>query len=91
MRDARDTVSNFRPSIFRRREALDILPSAPTRNSASSQGTITLTRPDGESVAGPAMVRPARQAAHRAWKLGRAVFDLTMDGRRVALTPTIRR
>ena len=48
----------------------------------SAQGTITLQRPDGESVRlDLAMVRSGRDKLRlRAWKLGRAVFDLTMDG-----------
>jgi outer membrane lipoprotein-sorting protein len=46
----------------------------------SGEGLITLTRPDGESVrleAALAMAPPDR-ARIRAWKLGRAIFDLTV-------------
>jgi hypothetical protein len=56
----------------------------------SSQGTITLVRADGESVRlDMAMVRAGREKLRlRAWKLGRAVFDLTMNGGDVwLLTP----
>jgi outer membrane lipoprotein-sorting protein len=46
----------------------------------SSEGLITLTRPDGESVrldAAMAM-RPPELARMRAWKFGRGIFDLTV-------------
>ena len=46
----------------------------------TGEGLITLTRPDGESVrldAAMAMQPPSR-ARMRAWKFGRAVFDLTV-------------
>ena len=65
------------------REALGILAQrADLVTSNSSQGTITLTRPDGESVRlDLAMVRSGHDKLRiRAWKLGRAVFDLTMNG-----------
>lgn len=48
--------------------------------SLTGEGLITLTRPDGESVrldAAMAM-RPPERARMRAWKFGRAVFDLTV-------------
>jgi outer membrane lipoprotein-sorting protein len=63
------------------REALDILARrADAIESVTSEGLITLTRPDGESVRFDlAMVRHKCEGARlRAWKLGRAVFDLTM-------------
>jgi hypothetical protein len=48
--------------------------------SLTGEGLITLTRPDGESVrldAAMAM-QPPQRARIRAWKFGRAVFDLTV-------------
>ena len=73
------------------RDALRILSErADAVKTVSSQGTITLTRPDGESVRlDVAMVRAGRDKVRlRAWKLGRAVFDLTMNGDDVwLLTP----
>ena len=48
--------------------------------SLTGEGLITLTRPDGESVrldAAMAMQPPTR-VRMRAWKFGRAVFDLTV-------------
>jgi outer membrane lipoprotein-sorting protein len=65
------------------REAVDILVHrADAVKTVSSQGTITLQRPDGGSVRlDLAMVRSGRDKLRlRAWKLGRAVFDLTMKG-----------
>jgi outer membrane lipoprotein-sorting protein len=65
------------------REALHMLAErADAVKTLSAQGTITLTRPDGESVRlDLAMVRAGRDRLRmRAWKLGRAVFDLTMNG-----------
>jgi outer membrane lipoprotein-sorting protein len=46
----------------------------------SGEGLITLTRPNGESVRLDAAVamRPPERARIRAWKFGRAVFDLTV-------------
>ena len=46
----------------------------------TSHGTITFTRPDGESVRMDlAMVsQPPDRLRLRAWKLGRAIFDLTL-------------
>jgi hypothetical protein len=70
------------------REALDILVRrADAVKTVSSQGTITLQRPSGESVRlDLAMVRAGREQLRlRAWKLGRAVFDLTMNGEEVWL------
>ena len=56
-----------------------------------AEGLITLVRPDGESVRFDlAMVRARDRGVRlRAWKLGRAVFDLTMtrDGGAWLLTP----
>jgi len=49
-------------------------------HSMTGEGLITLTRPDGESVrldAAMAM-QPPKRARMRAWKFGRAVFDLTV-------------
>jgi len=49
-------------------------------HSLTGEGLITLTRPDGESVrldAAMAM-QPPQRARMRAWKFGRAVFDLTV-------------
>ena len=47
----------------------------------SSQGLMTMRRPDGQSVRlDVALVADAKQHLRlRAWKLGRAVFDLTMN------------
>jgi outer membrane lipoprotein-sorting protein len=70
------------------REALDILVRrADAVRTVSSQGTITLQRPSGESVRlDLAMVRAGREKLRlRAWKLGRAAFDLTMNGDEVWL------
>ena len=70
------------------REALGILVRrADAVKTVSSQGTITLQRPNGESVRlDLAMVRAGREKLRlRAWKLGRAVFDLTMNGDEVWL------
>jgi len=57
----------------------------------TAEGLITLVRPDGESVRFDlAMVRDRERGVRlRAWKLGRAVFDLTMtrDGGVWLLTP----
>src|SRR4051794_24933608 len=56
----------------------------------TAQGDITLQRPDGESVRlDLAMVRADRDRVRiRAWKLGQAVFDLTMNPEGVwLLTP----
>jgi hypothetical protein len=46
----------------------------------SGEGLITLTRPDGESIRLDAALamRPPERARIRAWKFGRAVFDLTV-------------
>jgi outer membrane lipoprotein-sorting protein len=46
----------------------------------SGEGLITLTRPNGESVRLDAalVMRPPERARIRAWKFGRAVFDLTV-------------
>jgi outer membrane lipoprotein-sorting protein len=46
----------------------------------SGEGLITLTRPDGESVRLDAAIamRPPERARLRAWKFGRAIFDLTV-------------
>jgi len=48
--------------------------------SLSGEGLITLTRANGESVRLDAAVamRPPERARIRAWKFGRAVFDLTV-------------
>src|SRR4029450_11222658 len=62
-------------------EALDILARrADDVRTMTAQGLITLVRPDGESVRFDlVMVRDADKGVRmRAWKLGRAVFDLTM-------------
>jgi hypothetical protein len=73
------------------RDAMRVLAErADAVKTVSSQGTITLTRPDGESVRlDVAMVRAGREKLRlRAWKLGRAVFDLTVNGGDVwLLTP----
>jgi hypothetical protein len=57
----------------------------------TAEGLITLVRPDGESVRFDlAMVRDRDRGVRlRAWKLGRAVFDVTMtrDGGVWMLTP----
>jgi hypothetical protein len=48
----------------------------------SAEGLITLTKPDGNSVRLDAalVMRPPREARIRAWKFGRAIFDLTIAG-----------
>jgi outer membrane lipoprotein-sorting protein len=48
--------------------------------SLSGEGLITLTRPDGQSVRLDAAIamRPPERARIRAWKFGRAIFDLTV-------------
>ena len=56
----------------------------------SGEGLITLTRPDGQSVRldGALVMQPPRQARVRAWKFGRALFDLTVTPEGVwAVTP----
>ena len=72
-------------------DALDILARrADAVETMSAEGLITLVRPDGESVRFDlAMVRHASDGVRlRAWKLGRAVFDLTMTPQGVwLLTP----
>jgi outer membrane lipoprotein-sorting protein len=63
-------------------EALEILAHrAESVKTLSSQGLMTMRRPDGQSVRlDVALVADARQHLRlRAWKLGRAVFDLTMN------------
>jgi hypothetical protein len=62
-------------------EALRILAErAQAVRTVTAEGLITLIRPDGESVRFDlAMVRDRDRGVRlRAWKLGRAVFDLTM-------------
>jgi hypothetical protein len=58
---------------------------------ASAQCQLTLTRPDGQSVRldGAIVMRPPAQVRLRAWKLGQAVFDLTLksDGLWVQMPP----
>ena len=46
----------------------------------SGEGLITLTRPDGQTVRldGALVMAPPQRARIRAWKLGRAIFDLTV-------------
>jgi hypothetical protein len=48
---------------------------------ASAQCQLTLTRPDGQSVRldGALAMRPPSEVRLRAWKLGQAVFDLTLN------------
>lgn len=63
-------------------EAVSILAHrAEAVRTLTAQGDITLQRPDGESVRlDLAMVRSGRDRVRiRAWKLGSAVFDLTMN------------
>ena len=73
------------------REAREILARrADDVRTMTAQGLITLTRPDGESVRFDlVMARDRDQGVRlRAWKLGRAVFDLTMTPQGVwLLTP----
>lgn len=62
-------------------ESLRVLgEKARTVRALSGEGLITLTRPDGESVRLDAALamRPPERARIRAWKFGRAVFDLTV-------------
>ena len=86
-------TENIPPVQWRdHREALDILARrAEAVRTMTAQGLITLVRPDGESVRFDlVMVRDAERGVRlRAWKLGRAVFDLTMtrDGSVWLLTP----
>ena len=49
-------------------------------HTASAQCQITLTRPDGQSVRldGALVMQPPDRVRLRAWKLGQAVFDLTI-------------
>jgi outer membrane lipoprotein-sorting protein len=49
-------------------------------HAVSSEGSITLTRPDGQSVRLDAALamRPPDNVRIRAWKFGQAVFDLTL-------------
>ena len=46
----------------------------------SAEGTITLTRPDGESIRfdGALVIQPPDRSRMRAWKFGQAIFDLTL-------------
>jgi outer membrane lipoprotein-sorting protein len=56
----------------------------------SGEGLITLIRPDGESIRldGALVMRPPDDARVRAWKFGRAIFDLTITPDGVwAITP----
>ena len=56
----------------------------------SGEGLITLTRPDGQSIRLDAalVMRPPEDARVRAWKFGRAIFDLTITPDGVwAITP----
>jgi outer membrane lipoprotein-sorting protein len=73
------------------REAREILRQrAEAVRTVSAEGLLTLERPDGESVRFDlAMAREGDQRVRlRAWKLGRAVFDLTMNPEGVwLLTP----
>ncbi len=50
-------------------------------HTVSAEGSITLTRPDNQSIRfdGAMVMRPPEQARIRAWKLGQAVFDLTLN------------
>ena len=68
------------------REALDILAArAASVRTISSQGLLTMQRPDGQSVRlDLAMVRDnAGDVRLRAWKFGRAIFDFTMTQKSV--------
>jgi outer membrane lipoprotein-sorting protein len=59
---------------------IEVAAHAEKVHSLTGEGLITLTRPDGESVrldAAMAM-QPPERARMRAWKFGRAVFDLTV-------------
>jgi outer membrane lipoprotein-sorting protein len=52
-------------------------------HTVSAEGTITLTKPDGQSIRfdGALVMQPPDQARLRAWKFGQAIFDLTFtDG-----------
>jgi hypothetical protein len=56
--------------------------------SVSAEALLTLTRPDGESVRLDAAIVTEPEKAHarvRAWKFGRAVFDLTLNDKGVYL------
>jgi outer membrane lipoprotein-sorting protein len=66
-----------------RREALRILSTrAHAVRTVSAQGLLTLTRPDHESARLDAAIasQPPDRLRLRAWKLGRAIFDLTLTG-----------
>ncbi|MBA2708765.1 MAG: hypothetical protein H0U59_13250, partial [Gemmatimonadaceae bacterium] len=67
----RMSVDETRRILARRAESVKTI---------SSQATITLTRPDGESIRfdGAIALRPPDRSRLRAWKFGQAVFDLTV-------------
>jgi outer membrane lipoprotein-sorting protein len=50
-------------------------------HTVSSEGTITLTKPDKQSIRldGALVMEPPERARLRAWKFGQAVFDLTLS------------
>jgi outer membrane lipoprotein-sorting protein len=58
----------------------DLAARARAVHTASAQCQITLTRPDGQSVRldGALVMQPPDRVRLRAWKLGQAVFDLTI-------------
>jgi outer membrane lipoprotein-sorting protein len=63
------------------RQAIEILQDrAHAVRTVSATGLLTLTRPNGESVRFDAAIvsQPPRRLRLRAWKFGRAVFDLTL-------------
>ncbi len=57
----------------------------------SSEGTITLIKPDNQSIRfdGALVMQPPDRARLRAWKFGQAIFDLTLtDGALWLVAPT---
>ena len=68
------------PSMDARSSLRTLAERARQVRSLSGEGLITLTRPDGQSVRLDAAIamRPPERARIRAWKFGRAVFDLTV-------------
>jgi hypothetical protein len=68
------------PMMSAEQTRLALAERAHATRSVSAEGTITLTRPNGESIRfdGALVMRPPDRARLRAWKFGQAVFDLTL-------------
>ena len=71
-------VVNWDGDVARARRIL--VERAASVRTVSATGLLTLTRPDGESVRFDAalVTEPPDRVRLRAWKIGRAVFDLTL-------------